>query len=100
MAQIEALYHDAALRVNMAASSHKQRDRDVDKLMVELHSAHEANRALKATVVDEAVRRAKTLQEQVPELERQLAYAHVAHATAMDKRGADIKALQGLFGKP
>ena len=40
------------------------------------------------------------LTKQVQELERQLADAHVAHATAMDKRGAEIKALKGLLGKP
>ena len=100
MAQKEALELDAALRVNMAASSHKQRDRDVDKLMVELHSANENNRALQAIVGDEAAQGAKTRQEQVQELELQLADAHVAHATAMVKRGAEIKALNGLLGKP
>lgn len=91
MAQIEALAQDAALRVNMAASSHKQRARYVDKLMAELHSAHEENRALTAIVGDEAAHGAKTLQEQVQELERQLADAHVAHATSMDKRGGGLR---------
>ena len=88
MAQIEALEQDAALRVIMAASSHKKRDRDVDKLMVELHSANEESIALKAIVGDAAAQGAKTRQVQVQELERQLADVHVAHATAKDKRGA------------
>lgn len=97
-AQNAALAQDAEMRVNKAASSHKQRSRDVDRLMGELYSANEEHRALKA-VYDEAAQRAKTPQEQVHDLEQQLAEAPTTHS-AMDKQSAEIKGLKGLLGKP
>lgn len=100
MAQHRALVHDAAMRVSMAASSHKQRDRDVDKLMEELHSANEDTLALKSIVGDEAPQSAKTRQEQGQELERQLAEVQAAQPASMDNTSDEIKTLKSLFRKP
>ena len=46
------------------------------------------------------VNMAASSQGQVQELERQLADVQAAHAAAMDKNVAEIKALKGLLGNP
>lgn len=46
------------------------------------------------------VNMAASSQGQVQELERQLADVQAAHAAAMDKKVAEIKALKGLLGHP
>ena len=43
---------------------------------------------------------AASRQGQVQELERQLADVQAAHAAAMDKKVAEIKALKGRLGNP
>ena len=100
MAQIEALEQDAALRANMAASSHTQRDRDVDKLMVELHSANEET----ACAERHSGRRRGTGCKDTPRASARARTAtrrctcSTCHSHGQE--GAGIKALKGLLGLP